>query len=615
MSDPNFFDFYGYDIEVNIGTLTITTALKKGEFGLSDKLTVIASENTSRTAMFTFIPPEELIDLNALQGEEVDIFVRDKNGWTQIFSGFVDVPLFDFINRKITLKCNDERANKIIELPYSYISSIGLYNTTIFGKTIDQSDELDKRLQTVTASFDFDNFGNPQLTSWTPKGIYDFIFINSDVRQNSNPNVVYTSRIKTMNTVNLTLNYSYQRLHQQSASFVWPGYSDFINDWFNQGKPSFPTRAIINSAATGGNWHVVNPNGNANFTPLWPAGGYSGIVWQPNQVTNNYIGETKLSGYEKDSLGNFVTINGNKVPKYAPILDANGKQIMDLVGQTIIDTSSQLCRGAQFIACCRFAQNITETYTVEIYAPQSVAKFGAVNQYSTLSLTDPYDVTVWEQAKAVTNTINNFYLDQDTNRSNFINAVSTAYAKAKHDILQAHRDITVNFQTKLIQPRVDLIHTIQFSMDDPRGTTYIHAIGKVSTVTHSFDFKKEVAYTDITLAISKTDIGSVSEDTPAVNVPIQDPSYIGTPPNISLGTHLGLNPNPAVTPGADKWNGWIGNKNNSATATQGIQRTTFPESFIVDFPAIPDSIRGQLTYSSDTSLVINIPNDFLETST
>jgi hypothetical protein len=116
------------------------------------------------------------------------------------------------------------------------------------------------------------------------------------------------------------------------------------------------------------------------------------------------------------------------------------------------------------------------------------------------------------------------------------------------------------------------------------------------------------------MALSRSD-GFETDSVPAVNLPVQDSSYIGQPPSIVLGTHLGVDPNPNVTPGADKWTGWIGNKNNPATATHGVQRTTFTESFIVDFPAIADNIRNQIDYAADTSLTIAIPNNIIDMST
>ena len=618
MNDPKtFYQYYGYDIEINVGSLTINTTLKRGEYGLCDQLQISGSENTTRTAIFTFIPPEDVIDLEAFQAQEVDIFIRVASGWHQVFNGFVDVPKLDFMFRKVTLECNDQRSNRVIQLDPAIIQGVGTYSDAVFGVVTDQSDELDKRLQTVAASFDFDVYGNPILTPWLPKVSADYTFNSSYIRQGSKPSVSYSSRKKTINTVNLTFNYNYQRLHQQCANFVWVGFDDFIRDWYSAGRPSFPTRTQVNAAATGSNWKLVNPNATTNVTALWPAGGYSGIVWQPNEVTYTYTGRTKNIGYLKDSLGNFVTVGSppTLVPQVVPVNDANGKQIMDVVSETIRDTSSNLCRGATFTSALRFSQNVTEVYNMTIYSAQSVNKYGIVDSYSTTSITDPYDSSKWENSETITQVDENFYVDKKATYNDVIAAIQVAYNKARHDILQVHRDVTVSFDTKLLQPQVDLRHTINFTVEDPTSeTAYIHAVGKVSSITHSFDFKAETAYTNINLLLSRAD-GVGSTTNPYITIPEQNPGYIGVPQTIELGTHLGINPDPNVTLGADKWTGWVGNKNNPATETQGVTRTNYTEAFIVDFPAIPDSLRDTVTYSSDTSLGIAIPNDTLVTST
>jgi hypothetical protein len=546
-----FFDFYGYDLEINVGNLVINTMLKDKQYGLCDKWTMTGTENTSRTCTFTFIPPEQTIDLESFQGEKVQVFVRDSIGWSQVFDGVVDVPTLDFINRKISLQCSDQRSNKVMNLPYSYIQQIGEYDQSVFGAPLNQTDEFDKRLQTVAASFDFDNYGNPILTPWIPNPSPNFVFTSADILQLANPTITYTNRSKTVNNVELTIKYSYQRLHQQCATFVWTGYGDFINDWYNQGSPSFPARTQVNSAATGSNWKLINPNAIAQVVPLWPAGGYSGIVWQPNQVTPSYVGRTVFTGYLQTNTTPPVNVVVGTppalVPQYAPVKDANGKQIMDVVSETIVDTSSALCRGAEFTSALRFSQTVVETYNVSIFAPQSIAKYRAVTSNSTISITDAYDTAQWDNSVTVTQVAENFFIDQKAVQAKLISAISCAYAKARHDILQVHRDRTINFRTKILQPRVDLKHTIDFTVEDPLSSTaHIHAIAKASIVTHTIDFKLETAYTDITMALSRSD-GFETDSVPAVNLPVQDSSYIGQPPSIVLGTHLGVDPNPCNT--------------------------------------------------------------------
>lgn len=616
-----FFQKNGYDVEISIGSYLINTSNERLDYGLCDQLTISCATNQSRTAVFSFIPPEDTVELEQFQGEEVNIMIRTANGWIQAFFGYVETPSLNFLSRKITLECSDQRANRVIQLPPGVVSSIGTYSEAVFGRSKDASEELEKRLQTVASDFDFDSYGNYQLTPWLPKTIPDFTITSSEVRYIDNPSVAYTNRVKTINTINLTVRYTYQRLHQQAVNFNWPGYDDFLRDWWNNGKPSFPTKETISTCATTGDWKVVSPNG-VNYVSIWPAQGFASgngfIIWQPNVVDNVYKGRTKFAGYLKDSTGNFVTDGGTPaklVPVYEPVLDANGKQIMDIVKTTIIDTSHNLCRGASWTSALRFAQSVTEEYTIKLYANQSIAKYGVIDSYEFVDLSDPYEVTKWENSGERALTIQNYYVNQKNNYSSLFQAIGVSLNKARHDILDLHRDVTVTFTTTPTpRPEIDLKHTVDVTINQAAigSTASIHAKGKVAAVSHHIDFGTLEAFSEITLRLSRAQFSATS-DVWSVPLPTEDPSYIGTPQTINLGTHIAINPDPAVTPGAEKWTGWICN-GETTTQTNTIQRTTFTEGFIVDFPPIPDSLRNEITYYSDSGFNLAIPNDVLEIS-
>lgn len=622
MMSKTFYQFYGYDIEVVLGSTVLTTALKKGEWGLCDKLTISRQENSSAFAIVSFIPPEATIDLHAYQSLPIRISFRTPaDGWQQVFTGFVDTPSLDFITRKVTLNCTDDRNNRVIKMPASQIKTIGLYNEVIFGAVVDQSDELSKRLQTVVANFDFDRFGKPTLTAWKPKDTPDFTLTSKDIRQNSNPQVTFSSRKTTINTINIKFNYTYQRLHQQAIVFIWPGYQDFLREYWNAGKPSFPQREQIMSVATNSDWQLISPV-SAMFTPVWPAGGMGNhIIWQPNQVVQSYAPVLQFWGYERNPDGTLVEKKdpdggaSSYVPIYKKKLDANGNVVTQVVSETVTDTSSTLCRAAQWACARRFAQTVTEEYNFQISAPQSILRYGVIDQATTYTLSAEYDTSVWESSSIVNASIQNLYASKDTNRADAANAMQVAYNKAVHDILEVHRDIQVQFQTRGLRPKIDLPHTVSMTVSDPLSTTsHITTKGKVSTVTHNIDFKLETAYSEITLSLSKSD-GAGTTSNFKINVPVQNPSYIGVPQTITLGTHLGKDPE--TTNGGDKWNGWIANCTLTTYYGQNtnVRRTNFSEEFRADYPAIPDALRNEIKYTSSTALTLAIPNDYLETST
>ncbi len=619
---PNFYEKNGYDVEITVGSYYITTSLGQGENGLCDQLVIGASESNSRTAVFSFIPPETTVSLEQFQGALVNILIRKNvggTGWIQAFKGWVDTPKLDFLARKITLECSDQRSNKVIQLPLGVVNGIGTYSSHVFGTSKDRSEELEKRLQTVAGSFDFDAYGNYQLTPWLPAVTPHFTMSSQYIYYGENPTVEYTNRVKTINTINIQVNYTYQRLHQQAATFAFAGLSDFVQDWFSAGKPSFPGKDTIKSAVYAGDWKVVT-NG-INFVDLWPASVYPApgggvITWQPNQVTEETRGRTVFSGYLRTfdsgsgTYQNVVAGNPPKlVPQYEPVLDSNGNQIMDVIKRTITDTSSHLCRGASWTSAIRFTQTVTEKYNITMIASKSVQKYGVIDSYENISVDDPYDVSVWEDTDAISFSTSNFYINQANNRLQLMQALQVSLNKARHDILNVHRDVMVSWRTVVPWPEIDLKHTVAIDCNQSAigSTAQIQAKGKISTLQHVIDFETLEAFSRFTIRLSRSN-GTISNSTWAVPVPLEDPSYIGPTRHINLAFRAGQDPEGF---GADKWTGWIGNKE----VINGLPtRTTYAERFIVDFPAIPAIVRDDIVYNSDATFLLNIPIDDLFTS-
>lgn len=608
-----YFDENGYDVKIAIGGMLLTTDLHAKEYGLTGSLNISSVVGQASEATFTFIPPEETVILELLQGQEVSILIRQGQQWEQVFFGYVDSPKMDFIGRKITLLCTDNRKNRVIKLPKSVIQTVGSYSEAVFGAAKDQSEELEKRLETVAGDFDFDRYGNYYLTPWQPKEVADFSFPATDISYNENPDLQYTNRDKTINTRNIKITYTYQRLHQQTKNFVWAGFGEFLS-WYNGGRPTFPTKDSVKSAAMGSDWRLSDANTPVNFANLWPAGGYSGVVWQPNDVTEEKKGRTRLNGYLKDSTGNFVTVGvpARLVPDYKPVLDNDGNQIMDVIKTTIRDTSSHLCRAANFRAALRFSQTVTEEWNVQLRAPQAIAQNRVIDSFESYSLSDPYNTGNWEKADVITQVAFNFYYDQVTKRSEQSLALQVALNKARHDILDLHRDVTLGWRFKTLQPRLDLRNTIEVDINQFAlgSTAQIVAKGRVYSINHFIDFKTTEAYTNCTLKLSRAN-GTANDDTWRVPTVIQDPGYIGEPTTITLGTWAGLDPE--TTADSDKWTGWICNKYVDRPGLTPA-RTEYPEKFVIDFPAIPDSLRDELTIYGDSLYNMFIPNDLLETS-
>ncbi len=569
---------------------------------ITDSVIIRKSEGKSTDLQFTILPELGVQDPEGYQGKAIIVNLTDETGTYRAFTGFVDTPFIDLIEQKITFDCTDRRDTRILGLLPSYISLIGRYSTDVFGTPKDQTDELDKRLTTVPVSFDFDNYGNPQTTEWAPKATADFV-LDDDKIYYEKPNVVYTNRTKTLNTINFTVNYHFQRLHQQLANISWPGYNNFLTDWFNAGTPSFPQKDTVQSAAFAGDWKPLRP---IAFTDLWPAGGYGTVVWQPNQVVNEYRERTStifLPYNPSPGVFSATWPNGSKYPLDSPVLDPQGKKIYDVVSTTITDTSSMLCRGATWSAGIKFAQNVIQNFQITMRSPQAITRFGIIEDVTSVDVNDSYDTSLWEKDTKNYYSTENFFIDKQTRYQDLQTAMDVSIRKARTALLGAHRQVSVNFR-RGIWAQVDLKHTVQTT------ATKVSCKGKVSSITHTINCQTGEGYTDVSILLSRS-FGGDTASLISIPAPVDDPAYIGTPTTINLGTHVGIDPNPAVTLGADKWNGYIGNKTIHSNLFADA-RTKFTEAFIVDYPAIPEILRGDRKVTSTAIFDIVIPNDDLE---
>ncbi len=526
------------------------------------------TENESTLASFALLHEPGEQNPEDYMGADVTIDIRVASGVYRVFTGIIDVPTCDLINQITSYTCTDD---------------IGFYSEMAFGVAKDQTEELAKRVSTIPYSFDFNNYGNPMLTPWEPKGTPDFELGPSEVYY-IEPRVEFTSRIKRVNTVSMSFDYSYQRLHHQGLSYSCTMYTSLVR-WWTGGKGTFPTRDMIRSAANGVGWVV---DGEIQFTPLWPAqifslgsGEGAGVaIWQPNLVKSTYRNRV-------DSEGNVVN-------------DVNGNPIQEQANVSITDTSSMLCIGTSWASHLRFTQNVTETYNINVVAPQSVGRYGEIVNYENYSASQDFDTSLWEKSQPQQGETGNFYYNRDENRGEVQNAFICVLHKARTTLIAAHRDVQVYFK-KFLWPEVDLNHTVFVN------TNPLEAIGKVRTITHDINVQTTEAKTSITLTLSRMD-GSTSDS--ALSLPQRplDPVYVGTPQQKALGMHLGVD---VTSESYANANGYFGNWWVSDTQEAFGKKTEFQEAFIVDTPDIPDSLRETREIEAEQDYNVSISNNHL----
>lgn len=611
----SFYTKNGIDVNIFVGSYLLSTDLMPYDDGLHGELVISGSEDAARQATFSVVSKKQTFVTGDWLGKQVRIFIKRNNSWYLRFFGYLDNIELNFFNGITKFFCSDRMQQRIKDLPNDFVSSTGTYNNYVFDDIKDVETEFNARLTTVSASFNYDNEGTPRITNWAGKSIADVTINKDEVWYRQPPIVNIKNPDKIVNTLYLNFTYTYNRLHQQTVNFVFDGFSDFIADWWNQGRPSFPEKNTINNVAYTGDWTISTPGG-VNFVNVWPENVYSFgsgyIHWKPNLVENELKQRTKFDGYLKDSLGNFVTSGDppRLVPRYVPVLDANNQPVYDIVRTTVIDTSSHLCRAASWTSCKRFTQKVNEQYTIRLYSPSAVSQYGEINESIDLNINDDFDNIEWDNSKNTAFVNYNYYINRKNDYNNALSALAVLARQAERRLYEAHRNIYLQFRTKRIM-NVDLHHTIDVTLDQNHFSLSkdLQLKAKLTSFSDVINFSSGEHYTTIEM---RGLAGYESDITASLQVafPSEDPSYIGTVPTVSIPVRAGLDPE---SPEAQNLIGWFCNR----ALENSLQRTTFNQRFIVDYPKIPDILTQPITYQSPVALnsfTVRIPKDLFSWS-
>lgn len=562
----------GWDITLTLNGRIIPKEQIHGD------LVVSRTESSTSLLDVTLIPVEGTQDTSSLIGQTVTLDVRTDSGTTRVYTGLVDIPEFDILNKKITLRCADRREELIVAQVGPIINTIGSYSDLIFPPdTSDVIQTLDYRLSTTPTSIDFDAYSNLQITPWAAKATADYT-LDDTIIYYRDPRVELTSRGRITNKVNINFEYRYERLHHYERDFHWLSPLDSSFSLFLQQGYTMTRRDMVRQAIDSAGWPM---KGDITFNEIHPAGWYDGIAWGTTQLTGTTVAS-------RDSAGNLIK-------------DADGNQVYEssITGGT--DLTQIFCEGADWTASTRWSQTVTEKYSLSVNAPQSQAQFGTIEQNNAHSATAEYDSSTWEdyiQYNDDSTLTNTYFLDADDNRGSATTAMNVALLRAKNTILNSHRDTRVTIY-RSIMPEIGLQHTVELT------STPIQCKGKVFKINHVFNIGTGEAVTELTLVLSKAQ-GSATDS--SLNAPTisTDTVTLGST-TINLGNHFGINPDPDVTAGAELWTGMIGN----AFVSGQFYRTTYTEAFVVDTPTIPDSVREERVRHSSGSYDVEIPNDDL----
>ncbi len=482
------------------------------------------------------------------------------------------------------------------------VNNIGYYSQNIFGISKDKAQELDYRLTTTPKTLNFNPYGVPVVTSSFAAATPHYTFTEGDVYRDNgrDPHVILTPRSKVVNTVNINYEYRYSRLYFTGCRYEWS--IDIDCDYLTKGY-SQTKRDVISAAANSAGWPLYAPiTFDTNFDSGWYSCNGTSVGF--NWIETGYINVAQTQTI-RDGSGALITTN---------VVDSAGNQVYNAVATSYINHQQEFCDSATWFSYFRWAQNVSETYTLTVAAPTSVTRFGEVSQDDSAGLSSVYDVKQWENLSAPTPAIRGtavygtgtgFYWNDVSSQSTYNNDLNVLLNRAKTTILKSHRENRVIFNT-FLKPELDLRHTVLLETESFEGTD-VTAKGKVYAITHTLDPREGDCNTQIELALSVS-AGSSSDD--ALSLPTRPTNNLThNGYSIILGSHYGEDPT-----NHPEWNGFIGNKWITEYSGGGSNtfRTQYPESFVVDTPAIEGAYRDNVSLTASASYDVDIIDDDLD---
>lgn len=564
----------GWDATLLVGGVTIPLAEIHGN------IMVTKTENSSSLLTVTMIPPTGVQDLDFWQGKAVTLDMHTNETSTyRVFTGVVDIPEVDIIEQKITLRCTNRRRELINTTLTTVVPNIGYYSSEIFNEADELAKELDDRLSTVPYSLDFDGYNNYRYIAWEPKSTADYVWDDADIYY-ATPQVELSSRGRIVNTINIDFEYRYPRIHNKEVQYSWtsPVQSDvclILVDGY-----SMTPRAAIESAIAATGWPL---RGNVSYGDV-PADGFYRCDILGTYAAFTTRRTTVSTTIKRDADGNAITgVDGN------PVTETNRTSISDV--------RNLLAGSATWNATFRWAQDISEKFTLTVKSPQSVTQYGTIENDVVYGVESSYNTEDWENYTQYTDEGQGsltYAINKDTNLATFNSASVTAIRVASTKIISTHRDTRVRLFRSIL-PELELHHTVEATADK------ISCKGKTRKIIHTLNVNTGEAKTVAEIALSRaTGSGSSSTLSPPTRPSDTLPS---TTDSVTLGNHFGKDP---TTEKAKQWNGMIG---NAILYQSG--RTTYPESFVVDAPAIPGTQRDHRILTKAQTYNVEIRNDSL----
>lgn len=416
---------------------------------------VDAEEGSARLARFGIRPAAGVINPLAWVGQTVTIdLVRIIGGVEvpcRLFTGVVDMPAFDPVDRLVEFECRDDLQNVVARLTKAQIDALtgSAYSRGAMGTLDEHWDYAKALMETRQASLDASPHGAPRVTAWSGLGIWR-TFTDDDVFV-VDP-ITLPRRQDLTNQVEITYEYRYHRLRERQTNVTWSGTIIGV-DALASGY-QFPDLSALSSAFSALGWHVES----STYTTAY-----------------RYVSVAKPTGAPDGADSDWWVDNGGGgVESYGATLRQ------------------------------RHAQPVTETYTLTVSSPMSITNNGTLSKPLRGALSSAWSPSEWEsditQAPDVSGGDQDY--SPDALRAESDAAIAALLAMAKTRIQATHRRTRQRFSLPCM-PEIDL--DLALGLDHPA----VSCEGKVARVEHVLDPDAGEATTWATLALSGVAAGGV----------------------------------------------------------------------------------------------------------
>jgi hypothetical protein len=578
------------------------------------------NEGAAHVAEFTLKPASGSINPYSYVGADVTIdHVRIESAGEvaqRRFTGKVHIPQYNPVDRTITFTCTDDLQNRIAALDRDILGLItgGRCSLGVQGEQENNWAYAQALMETVAGSLDSGRDGGLRVTNWDGLPVWKTFDLTNTIDGSIGQELPQRGNI--INRIDASFEYRFSRLHRRTCNLRYEGDMGII------AANALPllTRATVEAALESTGWEFFYGDG---------FGGGSGAG----------------SSVFADVGGEPATKQINYVP-YPEEYDIPGSDAVWIQNET--DTT---CLGFQAGMYKRWAQNVTETYSLTVLAPESITQNGEIRREERGSLASEWDASAWENDRRAAPVLNSgdWYQTQDyapdAGGAARDAAIQTLVDVCVVKIKGSHRSGRA-WATTLMDTSIDVSRALR--IDTPK----VKATGKVVKVRNVSNADNDAGYATTEFHIAPSGHGGIGLpeviETPNTPPDAPTPAAPSAATRSAFGQALSMHVGGLASspmPESEDWQGWIVNVQSGINVsdpgsdaprinaeTQKTERELVSEKytggtlnpmyvaanayqntgFRVVMPAIEDDVRDNIAPTVNKTYEVKIPADEFE---